>query len=73
MPMLMRIPVTIVGVVCGKITRNALRKGLTSSVLATFSHSRFTVDTPNAVFKSIGHTEQMKMTNTPDMDESLMV
>jgi hypothetical protein len=29
--------------------------------------------TPNAVLISIGQTEQMKITNTPDTDESLIV
>jgi hypothetical protein len=32
-----------------------------------------TADTPNAVFSSIGQTEQMKMTKIADRPESLMV
>ena len=73
MPMLMRMPVRMVGAAAGRITRSALRSGDTSSVRATFSQSRRTLATPNAVLISIGHTEQMKMTNTPEIDESLMV
>jgi hypothetical protein len=46
---------------------------LTSSVLATLSHSRLTEATPNAVLTSMGQTEQMKITKMPLMDESLMV
>ena len=73
MPMLMRIPVKMVGAAAGKITWKALRNGFTSSVLATLSHSRLTADTPNAVLTSIGQTEQMKITKMPLMDESLIV
>jgi hypothetical protein len=71
--MLMRMPVRMVGAAAGRITLNALRSGLTSSVLATFSHSRLTEATPKAVLISIGQTEQMKITNTPEIDESLIV
>ena len=46
---------------------------MTSSVLATFSHSRRTLATPNAVLISIGQTEQMKITKMPLIDESLIV
>ena len=35
MPMLMRMPVRMVGAAAGRITRNARRSGRTSSVLAT--------------------------------------
>src|SRR5471030_808191 len=73
MPTEMRIPVMIVGAAAGKITRNALRIGETSSVRATFSHSRLTADTPNAVLISIGHNEQMKITNIDDVALSLIV
>ena len=69
----MRMPVKMVGAAAGKITLSALRNGFTSSVLATFSHSRLTDDTPNAVLISIGHTEQMKMTKMPEIEESLIV
>ena len=40
---------------------------------ATFSQSRRTPATPKAVLISIGQSEQMKITNTPETDESLMV
>ncbi len=50
-----------------------MRSGLTSSVLATLSHSRLTADTPKAVLISMGQTEQMKITKMPEVDESLMV
>ena len=73
MPMLMRMPVTMVGAAAGKITKNAFRKGFTSNVLATFSHSRLTDATPKAVLMSMGHTEQMKITKIPLMLESLSV
>ena len=73
MPMLMRMPVTMVGAAAGRITWKALRSGETSSVFATLSHSRRTPATPNAVFSSIGHTEQMKITKMPEIDESLIV
>ena len=73
MPMLMRMPVSMVGAAAGRITRNALRIDDTSSVSATLSHSRLTEATPNAVFTSIGQTEQMKMTKMPEADESLIV
>src|SRR5450830_835986 len=66
----MRIPVRMVGAAAGRITRKALRSGLTSSVLATLSQSRRTDATPKAVFISIGQTEQMKIT---EIDESLIV
>ena len=71
--MLMRMPVTMVGAAAGKITKNALRSGLTSKVLATFNHSRFTDATPNAVLISMGQTEQMKITKIPLMLESFKV
>ena len=41
-----------------------------SSVADTLSQSRLTEATPNAVFISMGQTEQMKMTKMPEMDES---
>ncbi|MCY1548238.1 hypothetical protein D9M68_843340 [compost metagenome] len=65
MPMLMRMPVRMVGAAAGRITWKALRSGLTSSVLATLSQSRLTAATPNAVLISIGQIEQMKMTKMP--------
>jgi len=71
--MLMRMPVRMVGAAAGRITRKALRSGLTCSVAETLSHSRLTEATPNAVFTSIGQTEQMKITKMPEIDESLMV
>ena len=73
MPMLMRMPVRMVGAAAGRMTSSARRIGLTSSVRATFSHSRRTPATPKAVLISIGHTEQMKITKMPLIDESLMV
>ena len=73
MPMLMRMPVTMVGAAAGKITKKALRRGVTSSVLATLSHSRLTAATPKAVLISMGQTEQMKMTKMPLTSESFRV
>src|SRR5471032_422684 len=73
MPTEMRMPVMMVGAAAGKITLNALRIGDTSSVRATSSHSRRTADTPNAVFISIGHNEQMKITNIDEVALSLIV
>src|SRR4030065_355320 len=73
MPLEMRMPVRMVGAAAGRITWSALRSGFTSMVRATLSHSRFTVATPWAVLISIGHSEQMKITNTAEIDESLMV
>ena len=67
MPMLMRMPVRMVGAAAGRITSKARRSGLTSSVRATLSHSRRTLATPNAVLISIGQIEQMKITKTPLM------
>ena len=69
----MRIPVKIVGAAAGRMTKNALRRGETSNVLATFNNSLRTLATPNAVFRSIGHTEQIKITKIPEIAESLMV
>ncbi|MNP26501.1 hypothetical protein D3C76_1193590 [compost metagenome] len=69
----MRMPVMIVGAAAGRITRKALRSGLTSSTRATLSQSLLTPATPNAVLISIGQTEQMKMTKIADVVESLMV
>ncbi len=71
--MLMRMPVRMVGAAAGRMTRKALRSGLTSSVLATLSQSRLTEATPKAVLTSIGQTEQMKMTKMPLTSESLRV
>src|SRR6266481_3208518 len=62
-----------VGAAAGKITVNARLTVPTSSVRATLIHSLRTAATPNAVFSSIGHTEQMKMTKIADSPESLMV
>src|SRR5450432_3870294 len=73
MPIDMRMPVMIVGAAAGRITSNARRSGLTSSVRATLSHSLRTDDTPNAVLISIGQIEQMKMTNIDEVAESLIV
>src|SRR3982751_3070040 len=73
MPMEMRMPVNMVGAAAGRMTRNALRSAPTSSVFATFSQSRLTEATPCAVLISIGHTEQMKMTNTDEIAASLIV
>jgi hypothetical protein len=70
MPIEMRMPVRMVGAAAGRITRKALRSGLTSSVRATLIQSRRTVATPNAVLISIGQIEQMKMTKMPEADES---
>src|SRR5690606_40975476 len=66
MPIEIRMPVTIVGAAAGRITVSARFHAGTSSVRATFSHSRRTDATPNAVLISIGQTEQMKITNTAD-------
>ena len=71
--MLMRMPVRMVGAAAGRITWKALRSGVTSSVLATLSHSRLTEATPKAVLISMGHTEQMKMTKMPLTSESFSV
>ena len=73
MPIEIRMPVRIVGAAAGKITVNARLTVPTSSVRATLIHSLRTAATPNAVFNSIGHTEQMKMTKIADSPESLMV
>jgi len=72
-PMLMRMPVTMVGAAAGKITKKALRSGCTSNVLATLSQSRLTAATPKAVLINIGQTEQMKITKMPLTSESLSV
>ena len=63
----------MVGAAAGRITLKAVRKGPTSRVRATFSHSRRTLPTPKAVLISIGQTEQMKITKIDDRLESLMV
>src|SRR3989338_7976598 len=73
MPTEMRITVMMVGAAAGSTTWNALRSGDTSSVRATFSHSRLTADTPNAVLISIGHNEQMKITKIDEVALSLIV
>ena len=44
MPMLMRMPVRMVGAAAGRITSKAFRSGETSSVRATFNHSRRTLE-----------------------------
>jgi hypothetical protein len=67
-----RIPARIVGAAAGKITANAVRVAESSSVRATLMKSRRTLATPNAVLIKIGHSEQMKITNTEDPTESLM-
>ena len=66
-------PVMMVGAAAGRMTRTARRTGPTSSVRATFSHSRRTDATPKAVLMSNGQTEQMKITKIPEIPESLMV
>jgi hypothetical protein len=73
MPIEIRMPVMMVGAAAGRITLKAVRNGPTSSVRATFSHSRRTPPTPNAVLISIGQTEQMKITKIEEIAESLMV
>src|ERR1700745_3462044 len=73
MPMEIRMPVRIVGAAAGRMMVKARRKGPTSSVRATLSHSLRTEATPNAVLISIGHNEQMKITKIEDRLESLMV
>src|SRR5712671_3678557 len=73
MPSEIRMPVRMVGAAEGSTTRKALRNGVTSRVFATFSQSLRTEATPNAVLINIGQTEQMKITNTPEMELSLMV
>src|SRR5271168_532237 len=73
MPIEIRMPVTMVGAAAGSTTHSALRNGGTSSVRATLSQSRRTPATPNAVLTSMGHTEQMKITNTAEADELLIV
>ena len=72
-PIEIRMPVNMVGAAAGRITRKALRRGETSSVLATFSNSLRTLATPKAVLSNIGHREQIKMTKMPEIEESLMV
>src|SRR5260221_182420 len=49
MPIEMRMPVRMVGAAAGRMTRNALRSGFTSSVLATSSHSRRTAPAPESL------------------------
>ena len=56
MPMLMRMPVRMVGAAAGRITSKALRSGFTSSVRATFSHSR----------RTRGHAERGVDQHRPD-------
>src|SRR5215813_11886991 len=73
MPMEMRMPVRIVGAAAGRMIVKARLSGETSSVRATFNHSRRTEATPNAVLINIGQTEQMKITKIDEIDESLMV
>ena len=68
-PMEMRMPVRMVGAAAGRITRQAVRPGLISKVLATFSQSARTLATPKAVLISIGHTEQMKITKIAESPE----
>ena len=63
----------MVGAAAGKMTKKALRSGDTSSVRATLSQSRRTEATPKAVLSNMGQIEQMKITKTPDTDESLIV
>src|SRR5258707_1177846 len=72
-PIEMRMPVTMVGAAAGRITVSARRRGGTSSVRATLSQSRRTAATPNTVLISMGHTEQIKITNTAEVDELLIV
>ena len=73
MPIEILMPVMMVGAAAGKTTRKAFLNGLTSSVRETSIHSFLTDATPNAVLMSIGHTEQIKMTNMADTFESLSV
>ncbi|KAG1273981.1 hypothetical protein G6F64_015229 [Rhizopus arrhizus] len=73
MPTEMRMPVMMVGAAAGRITCRAVRRRDTSSVRATFSQSCRTAPTPKAVFTSMGHNEQMKMTKMADVSASLMV
>src|SRR6185295_20341479 len=73
MPTEIRMTVMMVGAAAGSTTLNALRIGDTSSVRATLSHSRRTADTPNAVLISMGHSEQMKITNIDEVALSLIV
>src|SRR6516164_5050611 len=73
MPIEIRIPVRMVGAAAGSTTCSARRKPDTSSVRATFSHSRLTDPTPWAVLINIGQTEQMLMTKIDESEESRMV
>src|SRR3981189_2560210 len=73
MPIEIRMPVRMVGAAEGRITRKALRSGVTSRGYATFNQSWRTEATPNAVLISIGHTEQMKITKMPEMGLALIV
>lgn len=73
MPTEMRMPVMMVGAAAGRITSRAVRSRDTSSVRATFSQSCRTAPTPNAVFTSIGQSEQMKITKMAEVSASLMV
>ena len=61
------------GAAAGKITVNAIRKGLTSNVFATLSHSFLTLATPKVVFISIGQIAHMNITNTEEVLLSLIV
>jgi len=73
MPIEMRAPVRITGAAAGRMTSKQVRIVPASSVRATLSHSRRTLETPCAVLMSIGHTEQMKITKIDEVAESLMV
>ncbi|MNG37502.1 hypothetical protein D3C84_1248740 [compost metagenome] len=66
-------PVMMVGAAAGRITCSAVRRRDTSSVRATFSQSWRTAPTPKAVFTSMGHSEQMKITKMAEVSASLMV
>src|SRR5690606_17023285 len=72
-PIEMRMPVRMVGAAAGRMTVNAVRSGVSSSVFATLMKSRRTLETPNAVLMSTGHNEQMKITKIEDDTESLIM
>jgi len=70
MPIEMRMPVVSFGAAAGRITRTHGARASPRACARTFSQSLLTDATPCAVLISIGHSEQMKITNTPETDES---
>jgi len=58
----------MVGAAAGRITWNARRRGFTSSVFARSASRCSTRGHAVGVLISIGQTEQMKITNTPEIE-----